>query len=148
MPGRKKSNPQRRKPAHISPPARGTRATLAKGPTTEARPKVAANSGQRTAEIAALTPAKIRTPRATEGQVRGRRASRRGVTASKVAQAPTLMSAPGESAAAGLLRSKAAAAAVSAAEVEPGRSRARAESPAASINQARRQGGSAPAMIT
>lgn len=140
------SRPQSAKPAHIRSPARGTRATLVKGPTSEARPKVAANSGQSAAAIAALTPARTTAARAKRGQDRGAAASSRGETASRAAQASTLMSAPGESAAKGLQARRIAAEMVSAAEAVVGRSRTRAAVPAASMSQARTLGGSAPAM--
>ncbi|MBI4061580.1 MAG: hypothetical protein HY403_09135 [Elusimicrobia bacterium] len=60
------------------------------------------------------------------------------------AQAPTLMTALGESADAGSTASMTAAANVSAAEAVVSRPKARAPSAAASITQARTQGGSAP----
>ncbi|HAZ07074.1 MAG TPA: hypothetical protein DCZ01_00820 [Elusimicrobia bacterium] len=140
------SRPQSAKPAHIRSPARGTRATLVKGPTIEARPKVAAKSGQSAAAIAALTPARTTAAHAKRGQDRGAAASRRGEATSRAAQASTLMSAPGESAAKGLQARRIAAEAVSAAEAVVGRSRTRAAVPAANISQALTLGGSAPAM--
>lgn len=144
--GTRASSPHNARPAHSRTPARGTSATLASGPTSEARPKVAAKSGHKAAVMATLTPARIRAPRAARGQRRGTAASRRGAAASRAAQAPTLISAPGESAASGLHASRTAADRVSAAEVELGRSSRRAEVPATNISQARRLGGSAPAI--
>ena len=144
--GTKASSPHSANPAHIRSPAKGTKATLASGPTTEARPKVAAKSGQSAAVIATLAPARNRIPRAARGQCLGTATSSRGAAESRAAQAPKLISAPDESAARGLQASRTAADKVSAAEAELCRSRTRAEVPAASMSQARRLGGAAPAM--
>lgn len=144
--GTRASSPQSARPAHKRSPASGTSATLASGPTSEALPKVAAKSGHRAAVTARLAPDRTRAPRAARGQCRGAAASRRGAAVNRAAQAEKLISAPGESAASGPQARRAAADRVSAAEVVLCRSSRRAALPADSISQARRLGGSAPAI--
>lgn len=130
----------------MSPPANGIKTTLAKGPIREALPKVAAKSGQSVAEIAALAPARIRAERIAPGHERGIHDSKRGEAERMAAQAPRLMSAPAESAAAGFQTSSPAAARVNTAEVETGLSSIRPAAAAASMTHALRLGGSAPAI--
>ena len=140
------STPHKTAPAPISAPAIGTNATLANGPITEPLPNVAANNGHSAAAIARLMPISTHTARAGRGQERGADFSSRRATDSKAAVPPTLIKAPGDSAAAGLATSSAAAEKVSVADGVVGRSSARATAAADNISHARTLGGSAPAI--
>jgi hypothetical protein len=144
--GKEKSIAHSAAPVPISAAATGTSARLASGPISEPRPNVAANKGQRAAAMARLIPASVRAARAGRGHERGAEASSLRATDKTAAVPPTLMSAPGESAAAGTAASRTAAANVSVADGVVERSRARADAAAASMSQARALGGSAPAI--
>ena len=96
--------------------------------------------------IARLIPTKVHAARAGRGHARGADASSRRATESRAAVPPKLISAPVDKAAAGSAASRTAAAKVSAADGVVGRSHARAAAAANSISQARRLGGSAPAI--
>jgi hypothetical protein len=132
------------KPPASSGPDNGTRIRLASGPTSEARPKTAIHSGQSAAAIAALIRKRAVAARAGLGQASGAARSAAAPAQMIAAQAPTLITALGDSAEAGSAASMAAAAKVSAAEAVVSRPSERAASAAASMTQARTHGGSAP----
>jgi len=132
------------KPPASSGPDSGTRIRFANGPTSEARPNTESHSGQRAAATAALTRKRVAAARASRGQEAGAAFSAAPPAQMIAAQAPTLMIALGDSAEAGSTASITAAAKVSDAEGEVSRPSARPVSAAASMIQARTQGGSAP----
>lgn len=135
---------QSAKPPERSGPDSGTRTTFANGPTSEARPNTASHSGHSAAAMAALIRNRVVAARARRGQPAGAARSAAAPAQRIAAQAPTLMTALGDSADAGSTASMTAAAKVSAADAVVSRPRARAASATASITQARTQGGSAP----
>ena len=135
-----------RKPPASRGPDSGTRTRLAKGPTREARPNTAIHSGHSAAATATPTRNSAAAARAMRGQDSGAARSAAPPAHMMAAQAPTLITALGDSAAAGSRTSMAAAARVSAAEAVVSRPRARPRRAAASITQARTHGGSAPAI--
>lgn len=125
-------------------PDNGTRMRLAKGPTREALPNTAIHNGHKAAAIATLMTNRAAVARRGAGHEAGAARSAASPAQRIAAQAPTLITALGESADAGSINSIAAAATVSAAEAVVSRPRVRAADAAASITQALTQGGSAP----
>lgn len=71
------------------------------GPTEDARPKVAAHKGHNAADTATLCPRRTAPARNGAGQRSGTEASSFGENAMIAAQAPTLIKALGDNAAAG-----------------------------------------------
>lgn len=142
--GNHASAAQSAKPPASSGPDSGTRMTFANGPTSEARPNTASHSGHSAAAMAALIKNKAAAARTNLGQPAGVTRCAALPAQMIAAQAPTLMTALGESADAGSMRSMTAAAHVSAADAVVSRPRTHPESAAASITQARTHGGSAP----
>ncbi len=133
-----------KKPPASNGPDNGTRMRLAKGPTSEARPNTAIHNGHKAAAIATLITNRAAVARTGEGQEAGAARSAASPAHRIAAQAPTLITALGDSADAGSTNSITAAAKVSAAEAVVSRPSERAPNAAASITQARTQGGSAP----
>ena len=131
-------------PIPINPAATGTKTMFATGPTTEPLPNVEANNGHNAAAMAMFIPIRVLAARAVRGHDRGAESSSLRAAVRTAAVPPTLITAPVESAAAGLVASKTAAAKVSVAEGVVWRSNRRAAAAAASINHARTLGGSAP----
>ena len=144
--GSQASAPHRTKPPASSGPDSGTRTRLTSGPTSEARPNTAIHSGHSAAATATLIRNSAAAARASPGQDAGAARSAPPPAQMIAAQAPTLMTALGDSAAAGSSASMTAAAKVSAADAVVSRPRARPAIAAASITQARTHGGSAPAI--
>lgn len=144
--GSQVSTAHRAKPPVSNGPDNGIKMILTSGPTSEARPNTAIHNGQ-SAAVTATLPKKTTAPaRAKPGQDSGTARSAALPAHRIAAQAPTLITALGDSAEAGSTASKTAAAKVSAAAPVVSRPRARAESIAASITQDRTHGGSAPAI--
>lgn len=135
-----------RTPPASNGPDSGTRMTLTKGPTSDARPKTASQSGQSAAAMARLTRNRAEAARSSRGQPSGEDRSAPSPAQMIAAHAPTLMTALGDSAAAGSRSRRAAAAKVREADAVVSRPRARPASAAASVTQARTHGGSAPAI--
>ncbi|MDD5302666.1 MAG: hypothetical protein PHS14_06090, partial [Elusimicrobia bacterium] len=104
------------KPPASRGPDRGTSMRFASGPTSEARPKTAIHSGHSAAATAALIRKRAAAARASRGQPAGAARSAALPAQMIAAQAPTLMTALGDSADAGSTRSMTAAAQVSAAD--------------------------------
>ena len=142
--GNQQSINHRLAPSPINPAATGTRNMFAIGPTTEPLPNVEANNGQSATAIAAFMPNNVRAARAARGHDRGAEASSLRATVKTAAVPPTLITAPVERAAAGLVARRTAAAKVRVAEGVVGRSKVRAAAAAASMSHARTLGGSAP----
>ena len=132
------------KPPASRGPDNGTRTRFASGPTSDARPNTAIHSGHNAAAIAAEIKNNATAARARPGQVEGAARSAADPAQMIAAQAPTLMTALGDSADAGSTASMTAAAKVSAAEAVVSRPHARAVSAPASMTQARTHGGSEP----
>ena len=135
-----------KKPPASSGPDSGTSMIFANGPTSEARPKTEIHSGHSAAAMAALIKNNATPARASRGQPAG--AARSAVPPAQIiaAQAPTLMTALGDSADAGSTASITAAAQVSAADAVVSRPSALPKRAAVSITHARTHGGSAPVM--
>ncbi|MBI5247046.1 MAG: hypothetical protein HY923_07675 [Elusimicrobia bacterium] len=114
------------------------------GPASDTRPNTAIHRGSSAAATATLPIRRIAPPRASHGQVAGTARSAAPPAHMIAAQAPTLISALGDSAAAGSTASRTAAAKVKVAVPVVSRPSARAPSAAASMSQARTHGGSAP----
>lgn len=137
----------RPKPPASNGPDSGTRIRFTKGPTREARPNTAIHSGHSAAATATLIRSKATAARGNTGHDAGAARSAPSPAQMIAAQAPTLMTALGDSADAGSMTSMTAAAKVSAADAVVSRPSARPASAAASITHARTHGGSAPAII-
>ncbi len=135
---------QSTKPPASKGPDSGTRIRLANGPASETRPKTPIHSGHRATEIATLIINNVADIRTIFGQLAGTARSATLPAQMIAAQAPTLMIALGDNADFGSQKRRTAAAKVSAADAVVSRPRARAPSAAASITQARTQGGSDP----
>jgi hypothetical protein len=135
------------KPPASNGPDNGTRTRLTSGPTSEARPNTAIHNGHSAAATATLIRSSATTARNDPGHDAGVARSAPLPAQMIAAQAPMLMTALGDRADAGSVTSMMAAAKVSAAEAVVSRPRARPASAAASIIQARTQGGSAPAIM-
>lgn len=135
-----------RKPPASSGPDNGTRIRFTNGPTREALPNTASHSGHSAAATATLIRKSAAAARASRGQDAGAAPSAPPPAQMIAAQAPTLITALGESADAGSRTSMTAAAKVSAADAVVSRPSARPASAAASITHARTHGGSAPAI--
>lgn len=131
-------------PPASSGPDSGTSTRFTSGPTSEARPNTAIHNGHSAAATATLMRNRADAARASAGHEAGAARSAALPAQMIAAQAPTLMTALGDSADAGSTASSAAAAKVSAADAVVSRPSARAHSAAASITQARTHGGSAP----
>lgn len=142
--GRHASAAHSAKPPASSGPDSGTRMRFTNGPTSEARPNTAIHSGHSAAATATLIRSSASAARGSAGQPAGAARSAALPAQMIAAQAPTLMTALGDSADAGSAASMTAAAKVRAADAVRSRPRARAESAAASITQALTHGGSAP----
>jgi len=137
----------RPKPPARSGPESGTRIRFTKGPTSEARPNTAIHSGHSAAATAKLISSSATAALRNPGHDAGAARSAPLPAQMMAAQAPTLMTALGDSADAGSRTSMTAAAKVSAADAVVSRPSARPASAAASITHARTHGGSAPAII-
>lgn len=131
-------------PPASSGPDSGTRMMFANGPTSEARPNTEIHSGHSAAAMATLIRSRASAALKKRGQPAGAACSAELPAQMIAAQAPTLMTALGDSADAGSTASMTAAAQVSAADAVVSRPRARPANAAASITQARTHGGSAP----
>ena len=132
------------KPPPSSGPDNGIRIRLSNGPTSETRPNTATHSGSSAAATATLARSKAAPSRNRRGQESGIRRSAAAPAQMIAAHAPTLMTALGDSADAGLTTSRTAAVKVSVAAAVVSRPAARDRSAAHSMIQARTQGGSAP----
>lgn len=143
--GSQESAAHRRKPPARSGAESGIRITFASGPIRETRPNTESHSGSSAAATAALHRRTAAAPRARRGHDSGAAASARAPAHRIAAQAPTLISALGESAAAGSRTRRTAAAKVRQAEPVASRPRKREARAAPSIASARTHGGSAPA---
>lgn len=142
--GSQASAAQSAKPPASSGPDSGTKIRFTSGPTSEARPKTEIHSGHSAAATTTLIKNRAAAARRRRGQDAGAARSAAPPAQMIAAQAPTLITALGDSADAGSTASMTAAAAVKAAEAVVLRPKALAPSAAASITQARTQGGSAP----
>ncbi len=117
---------------------------LASGPTSEARPNTEIHSGHSAAATATLIRNNVAAARASPGHDSGAAFSAAPPAQMIAAQAPTLITALGDSADEGSETSMTAAAKVSAPDAVVSRPSKRAASAAVSITQARTHGGSAP----
>ena len=131
-------------PPASSGPDSGTRMRFTNGPMSEARPNTEIHSGHSAAAMATLIRSRASAALKSRGHPAGAAASAALPAQMIAAQAPTLMSALGDSADAGSTASMTAAAHVSAADAVVSRPSARPASATASITQARTHGGSAP----
>lgn len=137
----------RPKPPASKGPESGTRIRFTKGPTREARPNTAIHSGHSAAATATLISSRAAAALRKPGHDAGAALSAPSPAQMIAAQAPTLMTALGDSADAGSSASMTAAAKVSAADAVVSRPRARPASATASITHALTHGGSAPAIM-
>ncbi|MBI2789237.1 MAG: hypothetical protein HYX59_11190 [Elusimicrobia bacterium] len=145
--GNHASAAHRPKPPASNGPESGTRIRFTKGPTREARPNTAIHSGHSAAATATLIRSKATAALSSPGHDAGAALSAPSPAQMMAAQAPTLMTALGDRAAAGSMTSMTAAAKVSAADAVVSRPSARPASAAASITHALTHGGSAPAIM-
>ncbi len=118
---------------------------LTRGPITDARPNREIHSGKSAAATARLPASRAAASRARRGHSSGRSSAQRPLVQRMAAHAHALMTALGDSAAAGSSARPAQAASSSAEDAVVSRPSARPAVRAASMSHARTHGGSAPA---